>query len=82
MPAWQVRAVVTAPPTVQVPVQVMVQFPALQLTLLPAPTVCVHVLPLHCTLAAGPAVPVQIAFASHLKSQLEVEAEQALNAQV
>src|SRR5205823_3125213 len=58
-------------------VQVMLQVPAAQLTLAPAPTVWVQVLPLHATLQPAPHTPLQVAPLSHVKRQLLVEAEQA-----
>lgn len=73
---------VTLPLTVQEPSQVMLQAPAVQATLEPAPTVCVHDLPPQLTLHAGPQVPVQVAPLPHEKLQLLVVAEQVSKPQV
>jgi hypothetical protein len=79
VPPWQVT--VAEPLTLQVPVQVMLQVPAVQATLEAAPTVWVHDLPKQVTLQPEPQVPVQVAPASQLKLQPEVELVQASNEQ-
>jgi len=63
--------------TVQLPVQVMVQVPALHETFAPSPTVWVQSFPLHATWHDGPQVPEQLEVPLHEKLQPLVEAEHA-----
>ncbi len=73
------------PPTaaaLQVPSQVMVHVPEVQVTFEPAPAVCVQLLPAHDTAQPEPQVPVQVAPDGHEKLQPAVELEHASNEHV
>jgi hypothetical protein len=78
----QVSVSVPVLATEQVPSQVMLHLPAPHTTFAPAPTVCVHSVPLQFTLHAAPQLPVQVAVAPQSREQPLVEAVQPSNAQV
>jgi hypothetical protein len=78
----QVRLSVPVLVTLQVPSQVMLHVPALHPTFDPAPTVCVHEVPVQVTLQAAPQLPEQVAVGPQSRLQPLVEAVQPSNAQV